>query len=79
MNTDSNIKPVTAKLVWDGTAQDRMPYAIFVHQDQMFTFSFVANGLNVHRVVSGGDAFLTQVDTVGEALEFVSLYTSQLI
>ena len=79
MTTDTNIKPVTAKIVWSGTAQDRMPFAMFDHDGQAYTLCFVANGLNIYRDIEGADCLISQVDTVGEALEFVSLYAGQLI
>lgn len=78
MKTDANIHPVTAEIIWQGD-EGQTPYALLEHDGQSYTLRLVDGGVDIQRHIGFDNCFVSQVDTVDEALAFISLYASQLI
>jgi len=79
MTTDTNIHPVTAEIIWHGSAQGITPFVLFDHDGQAYMLRLVKNGIDILREIDGDDCIVAQVDTVTEARAFISLYAGQLI
>jgi hypothetical protein len=79
MTTDTNILPVTAEIVWHGSAQGQTPFAFFDHDGEAYHLRLVEGGVDILREIDGEDCYIAQVDTVTEARAFISVYAGQLI
>ena len=79
MKTDTNIRPVTAPIIWHGWQDGQTEFAYFNHDGELYSFRIVSRGIDILRQIEGCDCILAQVDTVDEALAFVSVYAGQLI
>lgn len=79
MIADAKIKPVTADIIWHGSAQGQTPFAFLDHDGEAYSLRIVERGIDILRQIEGDDCYIGQVDTVTEAREFISLYASQLL
>jgi hypothetical protein len=79
MTTDTNIRPVTAPIIWNGWQDGQTEFAYFNHDGELYSFRIVSRGIDILRQIQGRDCILAQVDTVDEALAFVSVFAGQLI
>jgi len=79
MIADANSKPVTAEIIWHGSAQGQTPWAFLQHDGEDYTLRLVERGIDILRDIDGDDHMITQVDTVAQVREFISIYASQLI
>ncbi len=75
----ANIKPVTAEIIWHGSAQGQTPFAFLDHDGQVYVIRLIEWGIDIFHLIEGDDCYIRRVDTVAEAREFISLYASQLI
>jgi hypothetical protein len=79
MIADANIHPVTAEIVWHGSAQGQTPFAFFDHDGEAYHLRLVEGGVDILREIDGEDCYIAQTDTVTEARAFISVYAGQLI
>jgi hypothetical protein len=73
-----NLNPV----IWHGYDQKDNNGNLFCfidHNGESYTLRMVTSGINIYRDIEGDDCLITQVDTTSEALDFISLYATQLI
>jgi hypothetical protein len=77
MQTDSNIKPVTQAVIWRGN--EPMHFAFIDHDGESYTLCLVDKHIDIYRNIEGDECRIGQVDQTDEALNFISIYASQLI